>query len=63
MQSVLSLLLRGRFCERIESGNIITNESLLDKNIIETKFNFWNIKGVQVTLDGTKAVYETIILN
>ena len=42
------------------SSYIITNGSLLNKEIFETKFRFWNIKGMQVTLDGTKEVYETI---
>ena len=42
------------------SSYIITNGSLLNKEIIEAKFRFWNIKGMQVTLDGTKEVYETI---
>lgn len=44
----------------IFSSYIITNGSLLDKEIIETKFNFWNIKDMQITLDGTKKIYETI---
>lgn len=42
------------------SSYIISNGSLLSKEIIETKFKHWNIKDMQITLDGTKEVYETI---
>ena len=44
----------------IYSSYIITNGSLLNKTLIETKFDYWNIKDMQVTLDGTKEVYENI---
>ncbi len=42
------------------SSYIITNGSLLSKEIIQNKFKHWNIKDMQITLDGTKEVYETI---
>lgn len=40
------------------SSYIITNGSLLNREIIENKFSSWNIMDMQVTLDGTKEVYE-----
>lgn len=40
------------------SSYIITNGSLLNKDIIEKKLDYWNIKDMQITLDGTKNVYE-----
>ena len=42
------------------SSYIISNGSLLNREIIETKFKYWNIKDMQITLDGTKEVYESI---
>lgn len=42
------------------SSYIITNGSLLNKDVIEKKFKYWNIKDMQITLDGTKEVYEVI---
>lgn len=38
---------------------IITNGSLLNDNIINSKLSFWNVKDMQITLDGTKKVYES----
>ena len=46
--------------EIIYSTYIITNGSLLNKELIESKFDYWNIKDMQVTLDGVKNVYEKI---
>lgn len=40
------------------SSYIITNGSMLDEDIIENKLTFWNVKDMQITLDGTKEVYE-----
>ena len=37
---------------------IITNGSLLKKDTIEKKFSFWNVKNIQITLDGAKDKYE-----
>lgn len=51
-------------CDRLNaegirySSCIITNGSLLNKHTIENKFSYWNIKDMQVTLDGTKEIYE-----
>lgn len=51
-------------CDRFRTENIlyssyiITNGSLLNKEMIERDFINWNIKDMQVTLDGTKDVYE-----
>ncbi len=42
------------------SSYMISNGSLLNKDIIETKFKLWNIRDMQITLDGTKDVYEAI---
>ena len=44
----------------VYSSYIITNGSLLDARIIEDKFELWNIKDMQVTLDGTMEVYNKI---
>ncbi len=38
---------------------IITNGSLLNENIIKNKFKLWNLKNMQITLDGTKKIYES----
>lgn len=37
---------------------IITNGSLINKNIIRWKFPKWHVSGIQVTLDGTAQEYE-----
>ncbi len=37
---------------------IITNGSLIDDEIIKNKLDFWNVKDMQITLDGTKRIYE-----
>lgn len=53
-------------CNRLKQENIafssyiITNGSLLNKELIETKFATWGIRDMQVTLDGTKDIYEAI---
>ena len=39
---------------------IITNGSLLNREMIEKNFCYWNIKDMQITLDGPKDVYESI---
>ena len=36
----------------------ITNGSLITKRLIESKFKKWNLRGVQITLDGTAEQYE-----
>ena len=36
----------------------ITNGSLITKKLIERKFKKWNLRGVQITLDGTAEQYE-----
>lgn len=46
--------------EIVFSSYIISNGSLLNKEIIKTKFRFWNIKNMQITLDGTEEVYKSI---
>lgn len=47
--------------EKIDySAYIITNGSLLNQQMIEEKFPLWNIKDMQITLDGPKEVYERI---
>lgn len=47
--------------ENIEySAYIITNGSLLSQDVIDTKFQYWNIKDMQVTLDGTREIYNKI---
>ena len=59
--SFMDLLCKRLLEEKIVfSSYIISNGSLLNKEIIETKFKYWNIKDMQITLDGTKDVYETI---
>ena len=40
------------------SSYIITNGSLLSDEIINNKLQFWNVKNMQITLDGTKKIYE-----
>ena len=53
-------------CKRlIEEGiayfsYLISNGSLLNKEVIGTRFKYWNIKDMQITLDGTKEIYEVI---
>lgn len=42
------------------SSYIISNGSLLNNEIIGEKFQYWNIKDMQITLDGTKEIYKTI---
>lgn len=37
---------------------IITNGSLLTEDIINEKLSLWNVRNVQITLDGTKEEYE-----
>lgn len=54
----LSRLLKDQNIEY--SSYIITNGSLLDARIIKDKFELWNIKDMQVTLDGTMEVYNKI---
>lgn len=39
------------------TSGIITNGSLLNKEMIETKFSEWNISWVQITLDGMSEEY------
>lgn len=40
------------------SSYIITNGSLLSDEIINNKLQFWNVENIQITLDGTKEIYE-----
>ena len=40
------------------SSNIVTNAYLFDQNNICLAKNLWNVKNVQVTLDGTEEVYN-----
>ena len=40
------------------SSYIITNGSLLTDEIISSKFKLWNVQNLQITLDGTKGMYE-----
>ena len=40
------------------SSFFITNGSLFDDKIIEEKVDKWHVQSVQITLDGTKVVYE-----
>ena len=37
---------------------IITNGSLITKKLIKSKFKNWNMRGLQITLDGTAENYE-----
>ena len=39
---------------------LVTNGSLLDEEIIDKKFNQWNIVDMQVTIDGTEDEYKRI---
>ena len=53
-------------CERLENlgiefvSKIITNGYLFDKSLIIEAKNKWNLRSVQITLDGTKDVYEKV---
>ena len=40
------------------SSYIITNGSLVNKKLIQQKFRKWNVKDVQITLDGLSNTYE-----
>lgn len=42
------------------SASMISNAYLFDEAIIERSVNVWNLKRVQITLDGTEAVYNRI---
>lgn len=42
------------------SSYLITNGSLICRDMLEGKFPFWGIKDMQITLDGTKPVYESV---
>lgn len=39
-------------------GNMITNGYLFDENLVEKAAHLWEIKNVQITLDGTEEVYN-----
>lgn len=41
------------------SSYIITNGSLITKDLVKKKFSKWNVKDVQITLDGLAKTYET----
>lgn len=44
--------------EKIQfSSYIITNGSLLSDEIVNDKLQFWNVKNIQITLDGTEKEY------
>lgn len=50
-------------CEKkncIFSSHIITNGSLLSKSLLEKMIHDWNVKSVQVTLDGDEDLYNSI---
>lgn len=40
------------------SAYIITNGSLLNNDVVNNKLSLWNVKEMQITLDGTKEIYE-----
>ena len=42
------------------SSYIITNGSLLNEYVIKEKFPLWNVKSLQITLDGNKDAYKKI---
>ena len=47
--------------ENISYGSyIITNGSLIDDEMVEEKFSAWNVHDVQVSFDGTIAMYEKV---
>lgn len=41
-------------------SNMISNGLLFDKSIISRAVNSWNLKNVQITLDGTEKVYNKV---
>lgn len=41
------------------SSSIITNGSLINAQMIKEQFANWNVKDVQITIDGLKKTYET----
>ncbi len=43
------------------SSYIITNGSLINESLIRNEFNDWNVKNVQITIDGLKETYERVI--
>lgn len=51
-------------CQKLKDNNIrfrsrmITNGVLFDKELINRALNLWNLRKVQITLDGTKDVYQ-----
>ena len=51
-------------CQRlVDSGrnfysSMISNGYLFDENVVEKAASFWNLKHVQITLDGTEEVYN-----
>lgn len=65
-EPLMNMSFMDSLCNRLTEENItfssyiISNGSLLNKDIIETKFPQWNIKDMQITLDGVKNVYEKI---
>lgn len=65
-EPLMNTMFMDSMCSRLNSESIayssyiITNGSLLNKHLIEEKFEFWNIKDMQVTLDGMKGEYEKI---
>lgn len=42
------------------SAYIITNGSLLSEQVIKEKLDYWHVKGMQITIDGTKEQYQKI---
>ena len=40
------------------SSSIITNGSLISKSMVKTQFVDWNVKDIQITIDGLKETYE-----
>lgn len=42
------------------SSYIITNGSLINESLVRNEFNDWNVKNVQITIDGLKETYERV---
>jgi uncharacterized protein len=60
-QPFISALIEGLKSRNIEySSYIITNGSLINESLVKNEFKAWNVKNVQITIDGLKQTYERI---
>ena len=42
------------------SAYLISNGSMLNENMLKQRFDYWHIKGMQITIDGTQEQYNKI---